>query len=128
MKRSHSPSLFTALVSARSWRAPHAARYRLADGGFIENTGAAPAIAAMQKDCAEGKLDCSGPLKIIVVDQLDQTEGSFRLFDFADGPPANGYYQYPYAFGATVPSQQIFAEAPSVAVRKSSFVVLHQTD
>jgi len=88
------------------------ARYRLADGGFIENTGAAPAIAAMQKDCAEGKLDCSGPLKIIVVDALDQSQGALRLFDFADGPPANGYYQYPYAFGATVASQQIFAEAP----------------
>ena len=25
----------------------------------------------MQKDCAEGKLDCSGPLKIIVIDATD---------------------------------------------------------
>ena len=75
----------------------------------------------MQKDCAEGKLDCSGPLKIIVVDQLDQTEGSFRLFDFETQPPANGYYQYPYAFGATVPSQQVFAEAPPEASAFQSY-------
>ena len=87
-----------------------AARFRLADGGFIENTGAAPAIAAMQKDCAEGKLDCSGPLKIIVVDALDQSQGALRLFAF--GTPANEYFVYPYSFGATVASQQIFAEAP----------------
>ena len=67
----------------------------------------------MQKDCAEGKLDCSGPLKIIVIDALDQSQGALRLFaDFGTQPPANEYYQYPYAFGATVASQQIFAEAP----------------
>jgi len=66
----------------------------------------------MQKDCAEGKLDCSGPLKIIVVDALDQSQGALRLFAFGHQPPANEYYQYPYAFGATVASQQIFAEAP----------------
>ena len=43
-----------------------------------------------------------------------RSQGSFRLFDY--GPPANEYYQYSYGFGATVPSQQIFAEpAPEPA-------------
>ena len=36
---------------------------------------------------------------------------SFRLFDYGDSSaPANEYYRYSYGFGATVPSQQIFAE------------------
>ena len=37
-------------------------------------------------------------------------EGALRLFAF--GTPANEYFVYPYSFGATVASQQIFAEAP----------------
>ena len=50
-------------------------------------------------------------MKIIVVDQLDESQGSLRLFDYGDSSaPANEYYQYSYGFGATVPSQQIFAE------------------
>ena len=88
------------------------ARFRLSDAGFIENTGAAPTVAAMQKSCDAGELDCSGPLKLVVVDQIDQSQGSFRLFDYgAASAPANEYYRYSYGFGATVPSQQIFAEA-----------------
>ena len=68
----------------------------------------------MQKSCVYGIGVCSGPLKLIVVDQIDQSQGSFRLFDY--GTPANEYYQYSYGFGATVPSQQIFAEkAPEPA-------------
>jgi hypothetical protein len=40
-----------------------------------------------------------------------RSQGSFRLFDYGDSSaPANEYYQYTYGFGATVPSQQIFAE------------------
>ena len=66
----------------------------------------------MQKSCDAGELDCSGPLKLVVVDQIDQSQGSFRLFDYgAASAPANEYYRYSYGFGATVPSQQIFAEA-----------------
>ena len=65
----------------------------------------------MQKSCEAGELDCSGPLKLVIVDQIDQSQGSFRLFDYgAASAPANEYYRYSYGFGATVPSQQIFSE------------------
>ena len=83
-----------------------ATTYRLADGGFNENTGAPSILARMQRDCDDGALDCSGAHKLLIVD----SSGFYTtpLF-FGGGYPAGDVFE---AWDTRIPSIQIFAEPP----------------
>jgi hypothetical protein len=68
-----------------SW--PH---FRLIDGAFTENTGAAFAIGKMQSDCESGLLDCRQGMKLVVISHNVPTDNqsSMRLlFTHEAGAP-----------------------------------------
>ena len=95
--------------------------YRFMDGGYAENTALAMTIAAAQRDCAAGRLDCSEPIDAILVNDGNHSAqhngfGPFSAKDpfralFADTAAPVGSW-VPGMFGSVkVPSQTIFAEA-----------------
>lgn len=90
-------------------------QYRVADGGFTDNTALTATIGAMTTDCHTGKtLDCSKPFQVVSINGGHTGWGIDALFDKPGVTPSDGLVRGPDNFGLVMdePTIQIFKEAP----------------
>jgi hypothetical protein len=94
--------------------------FRFLDGGYAENTAVAMTLAAAQRDCEAGVLDCSAPMDLILINDGNHsaaTNGFGKAVAkdplralFADDARPPGVWVPGMFDTVQVPSQAVFAE------------------
>lgn len=101
--------------------------FRFLDGGYAENTALPMTLAKAQSDCEAGKLDCTQPIRLIMVNDGNITTNTTGPSCCRAKDPLKSLFMDPATpVGSFVPSMMDFMKVPVPTIFAEPFPAFHE--